>query len=557
MLHSNKVLAQQVVSACLFKDVEKVVISPGSRNAPLIIEFNAYDSIEKYSIVDERSAAFFALGMAKQTQKPVALICSSGSALLNYYPAITEAFYSKIPLLVISADRPKYLIDIGDGQTIRQENVYKNHIQYSANLSEKNPDSNYAILNEAFETLQAKKGPIHINVPFDEPLYEVTESVLVDENSWTQETNSSSLLSETPLDVDELQKYADLWNSSSKKMVLLGVFPPDEMIQTQLAHLAKDTSIIVLTENTSNVVHPKFINRIDQVIFPLSESEFETYQPDILLTFGGMVVSKKIKSLLRRFQPKQHWHVDAQTKMDTYHCLTHHFKVSATLFFSQFFFLSKINESTYQQLWLDLKSVREKSHDKLLLAMPFSDFKVFEFITNSIPNNINIQFSNSSTIRYAQLFSWQANQHIGCNRGTSGIDGSTSTAVGVAVASQEQTVFITGDLSFFYDSNALWNSYIPPNFRIILINNQGGGIFRFIPGPTTTNTLDYFETPHNLSAKQICEMHHFEYETAKDEKGLENKLAGFFNKSSLPKLLEVFTPREVNDIVLKEYFRGL
>ena len=557
MLHSNKTLAQQVVSACLSNNIEKVVISPGSRNAPLIIEFNAQDGIQKYSIVDERSAAFFALGLAQKNKKPVALVCSSGSALLNYYPAITEAFYSNIPLVIISADRPKHLIDVGDGQTIRQENVYHNHIQYSANLFENKQDSNYDILNTAFDTLVKKNGPIHLNVPFDEPLYEVTESVFVDESKWRKSTIPSSLLSETPLDVEELQKYADVWNTSSKKMVLLGVNPPDEMLQTQLAHLVKDPSVIILTENTSNSVNYHFINSIDQVIFPLSDDAFQTYKPDILLTFGGLVVSKKIKQLLREHPPKEHWHIDSNTAMDTYHCLTHHFKVSATLFFSQFFFLSKVNESTFQQVWLKLKDDRTKSHDKLLSAMPFSDFKVFDLITKNIPKELNIQFSNSSTIRYAQLFSWSKKHQIGCNRGTSGIDGSTSTAVGVAVASSQQTLFITGDLSFFYDSNALWNKYIPTNFRIILINNQGGGIFRFIPGPTTTNTLDYFETPHALTAKQVCEMHQFEYKKAKDANELQSQLNQFFDECTQPKLLEVFTPRELNAEVLKEYFRQL
>ncbi len=557
MLHSNKILAQQVVSACLSNNIEKVVISPGSRNAPLIIEFNAQDDIQKYSIVDERSAAFFALGLAQKNQKPVALVCSSGSALLNYYPAITEAFYSNIPLVIISADRPKHLIDIGDGQTIRQENVYKNHIQYSANLSEKNPDSNYDLLNMAFETLQHKKGPIHINVPFDEPLYEVTDKNLVDKSRWQNHKPKNSLLSETPLDVDKLQKYADVWNTSSKKMVLLGVHPSDEMLQTQLAHLLKDPSVIILTENTSNSVNDHFINCIDQVIFPLSDNDFQTYKPDILLTFGGLVVSKKIKQLLRDHPPKEHWHIDSNTAMDTYHCLTKHFKISITLFFSQFFFLSQEKQSPYQRLWLNLKSDREKSHNKLLSVMPFSDLKVFDLINTYIPDDLNIQFSNSSTIRYAQLFSWSKNHQIGCNRGTSGIDGSTSTAVGVAVASLQQTLFITGDLSFFYDSNALWNKYIPTNFRIIIINNQGGGIFRFIPGPTTTNTLEYFETPHKLAAKQVCEMHQFEYETANDANEFQNTLAHFFDASSQPKLLEVFTPRELNAEVLKDYFRQL
>lgn len=557
MLHSNKIVAQQVVRACLLNGVDRVVVSPGSRNAPLIIEFNTYDSIEKYSLVDERSAAFFALGMAKKMRKPVALICSSGSALLNYYPAITEAYYSEIPLVIISADRPKELIDIGDGQTIRQENVFNNHIQFSANLFENDTEANYKILKKAFADITQFTTPIHINVPFSEPLYETTKDLLVDDDKLIEQNNTDSLLSETPIEVDTLQNFANKWNTSSKKMIILGVHAPDEMLQTQLNHLAKDPSVIILTENTSNVTHTKFIHAIDQVIFPFSDTDFKEYQPEILLTFGGLVVSKKIKQLLRKNPPKEHWHVAKNRGLDTYLCLTHHFKVSIGLFFSQFFFLTKEKESNYQKQWLHLKNIRVIKHNEFVNKTLFSDFKTFQLLKDFIPKEISIQFSNSSTIRYSQLFNWSKGHRIGCNRGTSGIDGSTSTAIGIAVANKQQTLFVTGDLSFFYDSNALWNKYIPKDFRIIVINNGGGGIFRFIPGPTTTNTLDLFEAPHNLKAKQLCEMHQIDYITASNSVDLEMSLNSFFEKSNKPKLLEIFTPKDKNAMVLKEYFKYL
>ena len=554
MMHSNKTLAQQIISACVFYGVKQIVVSPGSRNAPLIIELNAINSIKKYSVVDERSAGFFALGMAKQSQEPVALVCSSGSALLNYYPAIAEAFYSTIPLVVISADRPKHLIDIGDGQTIRQENVFENHILFSANLDDENPDKNYNLLNTAFKKLLEIQGPIHINAPFDEPLYKVTSQILVTNNNWIKTENKDSLLSETPLDVEELQVFADSWNKATKKMIVLGAYPPDEMLQTQLNYLAKDSSVIVLTENTSNIHNPSFINSIDQVIFSFSENDYKAFIPEILVTFGGMVVSKKIKQFLRTQPPKQHWHIHKNTAMDTYHCLSHHFEISPSLFFSQFFFLSKNIESDYQNNWLTLKKNRLAQHNNFVKKATFSDFKVFSIINKFAPKQLNIQFSNSSTIRYAQLFSWKNTQIIGCNRGTSGIDGSTSTAVGVSVVSKNQTLFITGDISFFYDSNALWNKYIPNNFRVVIINNKGGGIFRFIPGPTTTDTLEYFETPHNLTAEQLCKMHNFDYQIAQNKESLVASLTDFFKPSSRPKLLEILTPTELNATVLKEYF---
>ena len=203
------------------------------------------------------------------------------------------------------------------------------------------------------------------------------------------------------------------------------------------------------------------------------------------------------------------------------------------------------------------KAIRLKRHQEFIETSKFSDLKVFSKLLASIPDNSQLQLGNSSVIRYSQLFDINKTLQVFCNRGTSGIDGSTSTAIGASYAVKGNTVFITGDISFFYDSNALWNNYIPTNFRIILINNNGGGIFRFIPGPKESNALDYFETPHNLTAEHLCKMHSFEYLTATCETDLNLKISKFFEKSDCPKLLEIFTPREENDKVLKAYFNNL
>ena len=552
-------LARLVVKSCENYSINTVVISPGSRNAPLIIGFNGSTKIKTLSVVDERSAAFFALGIAQQTRKPVGLLCTSGSALLNYYPAISEAFYSNIPLVIISADRPENLIDVGDGQTIRQKNVFENHILFSANLGGEN---DIELLEKALQTSIDKKGPVHINVPFGDPLYEMTSEENRDIEFEKLKSNivkveEKSLLKEIPLEVDELQKFADIWNASTKKMVLVGEHFPDELLQIQLEHLAKDPSVLVLIENTANVSHPKFINSIDKLIFPFEEDELEEFKPDILLTFGGMIVSKKIKEQLRNYKPKHHWHADSLRAYDTFHCLEHHFKVSPQLFFSQFFFLTKSKVSNYQQFWLHKKEFRLQKHQEFMETCAFSDLKVFHIILATIPNHTQLQLGNSSVIRYAQLFDNNKTWQIFCNRGTSGIDGCTSTAIGAAYAVKENTLFITGDISFVYDSNALWNNYIPNNFRIIVINNGGGGIFRFIPGPQQSGALDYFETPHLLTAEHLCKMYHFEYSTAKDETDLQSQLSNFYEYSSLPKVLEIFTPRLENDQILKAYFNNL
>jgi 2-succinyl-5-enolpyruvyl-6-hydroxy-3-cyclohexene-1-carboxylate synthase len=548
----KNLLAQTIIASCVANNIEHVVISPGSRNAPLTIGFTNHLNIKTYSVVDERCAAFYALGMAQQLQKPVAIVCTSGSALLNYYPAIAEAFYSNIPLVVISADRPAHLIDIGDGQTIRQENVFENHILEAISLVE-NLNIEGSIKEMIDETLKIsflQKGPVHINAPFDEPLYEITDKMLVFEKE-------TIVFEEEPLNVDELEKFAKDWNNSERKMVLVGEHFPNELLQIQLEHLTKDPSVLVLIENTANVSHPKFINSIDKLIFPLEDDELEHFQPDILLSLGGLIVSKKIKQHLRKFKPKQHWHVDSKRAFNTFHCLNHHFEITPQLFFSQFFFLTKSLKSNYQEFWLNKKEVRLKKHNEFITDCKFSDLKVFDVILKAIPNNSRLQISNSSVIRYTQLFDINKTLNIFCNRGTSGIDGSTSTAIGAASVAKENTLFITGDISFFYDSNALWNNYISKDFRIILINNGGGGIFRFIPGPQNSNALDYFETQHNLTAEHLCKMYNFEYLTANNKNDLNKGLSDFYLESDSPKLLEIFTPREENDIILKAYFNNL
>jgi 2-succinyl-5-enolpyruvyl-6-hydroxy-3-cyclohexene-1-carboxylate synthase len=550
MKFSTKILSQTITQLCLAKEIDHIVISPGSRNAPLTIGFTEHLSFNNFSIVDERCAAFFALGLAQQLKRPVALVCTSGSALLNYYPAIAEAFYSDIPLVVISADRPKELIDIGDGQTIRQEDVFANHILFSANCieGEEHQTFNETEINIALNSAIELQGPVHINVPFSEPLYETVSDLQVRPQHVPARTASNRFS-------DDLQPFLKQWNSCAKKIILVGVLPPRSVEQQWIDQLASYEDVLVLTETTSNLHHESFISSIDQLIAPLNEDGFTKLQPELLITMGGMVVSKKVKAFVRKYPPKHHWHVDAKKAFNTYFVLEHHFKTTPNAFLKHF--LPKIEpvSSTYQSFWLGVKKHRNQKHSNYVANIDFSDFLVFSEIFKAIPENKQLQLGNSATIRYAQLFDLPKSLAVFCNRGTSGIDGSTSTAIGAAYASKIPSIFITGDLAFFYDSNALWNNYIPPNFKIIVVNNGGGGIFRILPGTKNTEQFDtYFETKHQLSAVQLCKMYGFEYDSARHEDGLKEALVRFFKESETPQLLEVFTPSEINDKVLLEYF---
>jgi 2-succinyl-5-enolpyruvyl-6-hydroxy-3-cyclohexene-1-carboxylate synthase len=552
MTVSSLPLAQAIIQHFKHFEVQHIVISPGSRNAPLTLSFGNDDYFKCYSIPDERSAAFFALGMAQQLQKPVALLCTSGSALLNYYPAIAEAFYSQIPLIILSADRPKDKIDIGDGQTIRQDNVFVNHIIYSKTLNENDNCQNDDFIHEAIEKSILKKGPVHLNLPFEEPLYETVDAI-----NRPFRPNKRNIFTENFVLDNEI---INLWQSSTKKLVLIGDLQPNAFNQIILNDLLLDETVLVLSEKSSNLHHKKIIDQIDVLITPLDELELNELQPDLLLTFGGMLVSKRIKAFLRNYKPKFHIHIDELRAYDTFYCLSHHIKFKPDAIINELI-QNKIGlKSTYQKRFLDIFENRKLKSKIYLSQLSFCDLEAFKLIIKHIPDCYHLQIGNSSPIRYLQLFETKSTWQIYCNRGTSGIDGSTSTAMGASQINELPAVLITGDISFFYDTNGLWHKYIKENFGIILINNGGGGIFRILPGHQDNEVFnEYFETQHQLSASHLAKMHQLDYYEARDSNQLSLNLKKIFKNLRInkPFLLEIFTPTTLNNLILKDFFKNL
>ena len=556
MNFSKNILAQSITDLCFKKNIKNIVISPGSRNAPLTLGFNLHPYFKTYSLVDERAAAFFALGIAQQVKFPVVLVCTSGSALLNYYPAISEAYYSNIPLVILSADRPERLLNIGDGQTINQKNVFDKNIGYSENLNQNDNyylnlfglrDNNQDKINKALNFSIEKQTPVHINIPFSEPLYEITNSLSVNTINKLPGLNNQN--------IKNISSFRNKWQNSIKKIILIGVSSPDILCKKSIDLLASDSSLLVLTENTSNVYHPSFCNKIDQLIAPLTNKELKEFRPEILITIGGMIISKKIKAIFRDNKPKEHWHIGIHDANDTFFCLTKHFKTIPNNIISKLYENFNDNGTDYHNKWDLIISKRKEKHKKYLSELIYCDFKVFDYVLKSIPSNSMLQVSNSSAIRYTQLFDIDSSINVFCNRGTSGIDGSTSTAIGAASVFKGNTVFITGDLSFFYDSNALWNNFIPTSFRIILINNKGGGIFKILTKDNNTELFKkFFETKHDLYAKDLCNMYGFEYFSSDNEDTLKNVLNDFYNQSDKPRLLEVITDNDYNQDYLLNYF---
>jgi 2-succinyl-5-enolpyruvyl-6-hydroxy-3-cyclohexene-1-carboxylate synthase len=555
---SDKKTVSLLADLFVKKGLSDIVISPGSRNAPLIIAFGGNEKINAYSVVDERSAAFFALGMAQKTGKPVAITCTSGSAALNYAPAISEAYYQKIPLLVLTADRPPKLIDVGDGQTIRQENVYASYVKKSfslpldINLPEEQNQANH-LINEAIDAcLYPEPGPVHINIPLDEPIYNTIENGV--------EGKVENTVEAVPEVSDQLKnEFITTWNGTKEVMILVGQSTPSSEMQKVLSELAKMGQVVVLTETTSNVHNPRFVDCIDNVLTAIPEGQERFHAPDLLITTGGAIVSKKIKKYLREYKPRQHWHISASGEvLDTFFALTHTVKAKPLDFLSEVAAHLQSHPGNYGDSWVALKNKVNDLRKDYLSRLPFSDLMVFEMLFRMMPENSLLHLGNSTPVRYAQLFGSIPKFEYYSNRGVSGIDGQLSTASGVAAKSDKINTVITGDLGFFYDSNALMNLHLTPNLKIIVINNGGGGIFRFIPGPDTTEQLEqFFEAHHNWKANKLVEAFDIPYFKAENEEELKQVLGDFYLEQSRPAVLEIFTPQKVNTRLLRDYFSFL
>jgi len=564
LILSDKKGVQTLVFAAKEFGIKHVVISPGSRNAPITISFNRSNFFTCHSIPDERAAGFYGLGIALQTNEPVALVCTSGSAAANYLPAITEAFFNRVPLVAITADRPLSWTDQGNGQTIRQEGLFQNHIRAWFSLiteprNEEDSWQNQRLLSKAFNTaLVLDPGPIHINVPLFEPLYETIEISANQEYRFYK-----SVLNSKPVELESAKELAEQVTHHKRVMILVGQHRHDKAILSCLEEWSELPNVVVLTETTGNIGIPKAIDTIDRIIMPLEETDdLQDYMPDVLISLGGYVISKKLKNLLRKFRPNFHWHLHAhETGLDTYMSLTHEVHVDPTHFLrGALRHNSRPAQSKYAASWQKLKKLALEGHNHYLSQAPYSDFKVFDVINKAIANNtdLTLHLSNSTPVRYIQLLGINETITYHCNRGTSGIDGCTSTAAGwAAAAPSEKVLLITGDMSFIYDSNGLWNNQFPSNLKIIVINNQGGGIFRIIQGSDKEEEKEkYFEAHHPVHIERLASAFDLKYFSARNKETLSEVLPRFLKESG-PLILEVITPRKVNDLILKEYFHQI
>ncbi len=553
-------MVQLIVDQLLAYGIRKVVVSPGSRNAPFSIAFDEHPEIETFVVHDERSAGFIALGMAQELGEAIALCCTSGSACLNYYPAVSEAFYRSIPLVVLSADRPASWINHGDGQTIVQKDVYKNHILGSLELDEdlfaqKSIESHQEELASLLQIAQSNwKGPVHLNVGLNEPLYQTVEKTIDYAKVLPREKPSKRLI-QTEMDVI-IQEF-----NQSKVLILCGQMDANPKAQLELMKLAAFPNIVVLVENTSNIQHERFIHCIDRTLNGFDQTN-EAFKPEILITLGGAVVSKRIKAYLRNAGVKKHYKIGAEfPEMDTYRCLTKAIPLSPSDFFEQ------INENeliantvNFNGKWKALDIIaKDRSREFHSEFTSLTDLQVFQTIQDLLPEDLVLHLANSSVVRYAQLFDPIPGVRYESNRGTSGIDGSTSTALGAAIVnSRKQHVLISGDISFLYDSNALWYAPFPRNFKLIVIQNYGGGIFNIITGPAESKQRErYFEAKQAKSPASIAQAFGLQTKTLSSLDELEEYLPLFFDPSCETQVLEVQTDDQNNATDLNRYFEFL
>lgn len=550
MIHSKQHIAD--LAEILFqKGIANVIISPGSRNAPLIEAFYRIVSEKCISVIDERSAAYVGLGIARTKQLPVVLLCTSGSSVLNYAPALAEAYYQHVPLIAVTADRPSEWIDQLDNQTIKQENIYPGFIKANYNLPQEICTENnlwhvHRIVNEAFNTATMfPQGPVHINVPLCEPLYLPLPA----------STKDLRIVDSPELDVQiELPNtIISEWKAAKKILIIHGQDIPQSLVASYFEELLIDKRICIIAENISNVKSSGIIDNPD-IVFSNFE-ERDELKPDLVIVSGLQVVSKKLKEFLRNIDKIRCWRIGPESNIvDTYQQVDIMLKHRAELVYKDLAkYINEENGYSFQSKWIKAKNHVNKKRDKILASISFSDLKVMDMVLQTIPAGSVLEIGNSSPIRYSQFFSSRNDIIYYSNRGVSGIDGCLSTAVGTAMATNKLVVAVLGDMSFVYDSNALWNRKLPSNLRIIVINNKGGGIFSLIDGPKQNLSFDqYVNAYHPVDIKKLIEGFGLQYYSSSNEDEFKDSCNNFYKTDIVASVLEVYTSSELSSLTFKK-----
>jgi 2-succinyl-5-enolpyruvyl-6-hydroxy-3-cyclohexene-1-carboxylate synthase len=509
-MFSNKENVNILTALLVAHGIRHAVVCPGSRNSPIVHNLHACADIQCYPVTDERSAAFYALGMCQALKQPVVVCVTSGTALLNVAPAVAEAYYQHLTLIVISADRPPQWIDQLDGQTLPQPDALGRFVLKAVSLPEPHDaDTRWYCNRLVNEVLMTRRGPVHINVPITEPLFDYS--------------------------VDQLP--------NERKIE----FKPADMSPATLSHISR----MFLQAKRPMLVSGQPMNPLmDEAVILVGDDE--AYIPDFVLYIGGSIVSKRLKRFLRK--AKETWVVNETGEVaDTFMNLTHVFQGDSEAVADHIRFMLVMEPHPFVQKWDALLSKIRQKTDAYEPA--YSQMAAVKYFESRVGDAI-VHYANSTAIRLANSF---AHHPVWCNRGVNGIEGSLSTAAGFSVVADRNVYCVIGDLSFFYDQNALWNQNLDGRLRILLINNGCGGIFHMLPGLEQSPAREaYVAAQHHASAEGICQQNDVVYLSASDMPQLKAGIDTLFNiDSNRPVLLEVMTDPSVDEQVLKEYYKSL
>ena len=493
-MYSNKENVNILTALLVAHGIRHAVVCPGSRNSPIVHNLNECPDITCYPVTDERSAGFYALGMAQAVKQPVVVCVTSGTALLNLAPAVAEAYYQHVPLVAISADRPQQWIDQLDGQTLPQPDALRRFVRKAVSLPEPQDDEQHWYCNRLInEVLIVRNAPVHINVPITEPLFEYS-------------------VAELPVE---------------RKIEWL----PADISPSTLSHVGR----MFLQAKRPMLVSGQPMNPLlDEAVRVVGDDE--RYVPDFILYIGGSVVSKRVKHFLRK--ARETWVVNEMGEVtDTFMNLTHVVQGDGEAVADHIRMMLVLEPHPFIQLWDALLArIREQVDAYEPAYSQMAAVKYFE----AHVGEAFVHYANSSAIRLANTL---AKHPVWCNRGVNGIEGSLSTAAGFSCVTDEPVYCVIGDLSFFYDQNALWNQNLRGNFRILLLNNGCGGIFQQLPGLEKSAARDpYIAAAHHTSAEGICRENDVVYLSATGPHDLYSAIDTLlYSDSPRPLLLEVFT----------------
>lgn len=551
MTQTDKYTCRRLAEALAAFGVNDIITSPGSRNAPLIMAVNRTKILRTLSVVDERSAAFTAVGMAEISGNPIATICTSGSAVLNYGPALAEAYYKHLPIIAVSADRPIEWIDQADSQTIRQPDSLTNIVKKSYNIKAEAELPNERrfidrIINQAIlEAITPPCGPVHINISINEPL---TEEIDTTDERFTPVRVHNNMPQISTTDARLIAEHLD----NKSVLIVCGVNPPSHKLSKAISTLTGLSNFVVVAEEISNIKASGVISNPDIFFNYFRDNIHGPQKPNILITFGGALVSKPLKQWLRANKFYEHWHVGVEHNLiDTFCQLTDVFHFEPELFFPRLakavaFQRKQRNDNvgiaqSWQKIYMDATTNRDKIINRMIANTHWNSLVAIKSILDKVPKNTNLQLSNGMTVRLAQMFNLKYLHRVDANRGVSGIDGSTSTALGASLVYKSGlTLLLTGDMSFVYDLSVLASKHIPPRLKMVVFNNGGGGIFKQIA--PTRNLPELQESLHcNICVpiKNLTGTFNFEYFLATNLGELRNVLSEFINNAERPCILEI------------------